>query len=173
MKRTIALLLSLIMVLSLCACGDSGTAAPVEENELKLNEPITVDDYEFTITETEFDPQYFDGFDYKAYKSCGNGNVHFVVKTTFKNVGKEEISIPSSFLTLEYGDGYSFSPSDTYYFSFDVLSYVSNAWELPALSKAKPCITYFEVPEEVQNNTDEPLKLKIMLADTEIVCNLR
>lgn len=170
MKRIAALLLSLIMMVVLCACGDNGTGAPVEENELKLNETITVGDYEFTVTETEFVPQYFDGF---AYKSCGNGNVHFVVKTTFKNVGKEEISIPSSFLTLEYGDGYSFSPSDTYYFSFDTLSYVSNACELPALSKEKPCITYFEVPEEVQNNTDEPLKLKIMLADTEIVCNLR
>lgn len=164
MKKILAILLTITMCIPLVACGGAQT------KEIGLNETITVGDYEFTLAETEFVDQYYVG---GVYKFCGEGNVHFVVETTFKNIGKEEISVPYTFLELEYGDGYTFSPESTYCYSFDTNSFVANASTLAVLADAKPCQTYFEVPEAVQNNEEEPLKLKITVSGTEYIYNVR
>ena len=179
MKKTISLLLALVLCLSLCACGtdeQENTSSNTTETsvyqpaEISLNEVITAGNYEFSITKTEFVDRYNNG---SFVEACEEGNVHFVVSTTFRNIGKKEVYVPNSFLTLEYGDGYTFSPEDTYHLSTSTGSFVSNCNELPVMSEAKPCNTIFEVPKAVQENNDEQLKLIVNISGIEYVYILR
>ena len=183
MKKVLALVLALVLVLSLVACGGSsvsnGSSGEQEtesatteatSNSISLNEKITSGDLEFSITEVEFVENFNPNGDYA--KACSSGNVHCVVHTTFKNIGKTESRVPYGFLTLEYADGYTFEPEDTYHYSFDTNYYVANADELPIMGDAKPCQTYFEVPQKVETGT-EALIIHVFLNDEEYDCKVR
>lgn len=56
---------------------------------------------------------------------------------------------------------------------FDTYSFVYNANNLPPLSQAKPCQTYMEVPIEVRDNNEAPLKLEITVNEETYVYNIR
>lgn len=178
MKKIIALLLACILCFSLCACGGDSSEnkdASEKSNVIYLDETITIGDYEITITDTEFVNNWNPNGDSKKY--CSNGNVHFVAYYTVKNIGKTEVSVPYHMLKLVYNDGYEFKETaetgDTYCYSFDSHSYVSNANDLPVLSQAKPCQTYLEVPVEVRDNKEAPLKLEIRVNEETYVYNIR
>lgn len=191
MKKLLALLLAGLMLLSLYACGGGNqqtiatnetpsdetseitTETPATETApsiISKDEKITIGDLEFSITETEFVKNFNPNGNFSQY--CSDGNVHFVVHTMFKNIGKTATRVPYSFLTLEYADGYIFNPADTYHYSFDTYSYVANADELPILSDAKPCQTYFEVPKEVESGT-EPLIIHIYIGTEEYIYQVK
>lgn len=155
MKRALSLILALVMCLGLCACGSA---------TIKNNETVTAGSYSFAVTKTEFVDQYYNG---NFYEYVADGDVHFVVETKFNNVGKTETRIPHGFMTLEYGDGYTFQPTDQYHYSFSTGGFVNNADELPLMGQDKPCIVYFDVPAAVEQNTSEPLKLVIKIAGQE------
>ena len=164
MKKVTSLILALLMCLSLCACGSE------KSNNVYLGVPVTAGDYEFVVTGVEFVSNWNPNGDHSSY--CSPGNVHYVLHYTVKNIGKEELSALRNF-TLNYADGFAFESANTYFYSFDTNSYVANASELPVLSKAKPCQTYFEVPEEVRDNTEQPLKVLFTVCKKEFVFNVR
>ena len=176
MKKIIALLLTVVLCFSLCACGGGGEKeSESPSNVIYLDEPIAIGDYEITITDAEFVDNWNPNGD--SEKFCSEGNVHFVAYYTVKNIGKTEVSVPYHMLKLVYNDGYEFKETaetgDTYCYSFDTHSYVYNDTVLPVLSQAKPCQTYLEVPVEVRDNNDAPLKLEITVNEETYVYNVR
>ncbi len=179
MKKFLALLLAGILCFALCACGGDTSGENEEKtdksNVVYLDEPITIGDYEITITDTEFVDNWNPNGDSKEF--CSEGYVHFVAYYTVKNIGKSEVNVPYHMLKLVYNNDYEFKETaesgDTYCYSFDTHSYVYNATVLPVLSQAKPCQTYLEVPVEVRDNNDAPLKLEITIDEETYVYNLR
>lgn len=171
MKKILALALAGILCFSLCACGGNGSG----NNIVYPDEPITIGDYEITITDTEFVDNWNPNGDYE--RACSKGNVHFVAYYTVKNIGKSEVNVPYHMLKLVYNNEYEFKETaesgDTYYYSSDTHSYVYHDTALPVLSEAKPCQTYLEVPAEVKENSDAPLKLEITIDEETYVYNIR
>lgn len=170
MKKILALILTVVLSFTLCACGGNSS-----NNIIYLDETITVGDYEITITDTEFVDNWNPNGD--SEKFCSNGNVHFVVHYTVKNVGKSKVTVPYRMIKLIYNNDYEFKEESglgyTYCYSFDTHSFVFNETELPPLSQAKPCQTCIEVPIEVRDNNDSPLKLELTVDEETYVYNIR
>ena len=58
MKRTIALILALVMCLSLCACGGGTETTNKKENtKVAIGETASTDLFECTLTRAEFSPR--------------------------------------------------------------------------------------------------------------------
>lgn len=171
MKKLIFLLLVFGMAVGLCACGSKDGF--VENKTIYLDESITIGDYEITVTDTEFVDNWNPNGD--CEELCGNGNVHFIVHYTVKNIGKSDVIVPYKMFKLNYNNGYEFKEDNyrTYYYSFDTSSFVFHENELSPLSKAKPCQTCIEVPVEVKDNIDAPLKLEITVDNKTYVYNIR
>lgn len=170
MKKILALILAVILCLTLCACGGNNSG-----NIIYSDEAFTIGDYEITITDTEFVDNWDPNGDCK--EACSKGNVHFVVHYTVKNIGKTKVNVPYKMLKLVYNNEYEFKEKDgfggTYYYSFDTHSFVFNANELSTLSQAKPCQTCIEVPVEVRDNKDAPLRLEVTVDKDTYEYNLR
>ncbi len=168
MKKLLALILAVVLCFLLVACGGN-----TSDNVVYLDETITIGDYEITITDTEFVDNWNPNGDSKEF--CSEGNVHFVVHYTVKNVGTSKVYAPYKMLKLVYNNDYEFYEDafDTYYYSFDTNSFVVNDNELAPLSQAKPCQTCIEVPAEVKENADSPLKLEITVDEETYVYNIR
>ena len=191
MKKQLSFFLMIIIALLLSACGANSTEQSTETPktttaeivittteetnppiiEIGLDETITVGVYEFTIKETKFVKNFNPNGDLGGYY-CADGNVHFVVKTSFKNIGKTETRVPENFLILEYGDGYTFRERCTFHFNPNTGHYLVDAYELPVLSNAKNCQTFFEVPKEVETSS-EPLIIHITIAGEEYLFRVR
>ena len=189
MKRVVMLLIG-TMALSLASCGSSSTnskstsdsktdtvvetTANVSQTTVKeektidevvsnipvhMNEKVKIGDYEIMITDVQFVSNWNPDRDHYGY--CDDGYVKLLVFWNVKNIGKSESRTPDHCLGISYGDGYSFYADNTYHFSKSTKSWVVNANELRVLSDAVECQTCFNVPNQVQGNTSETLKVII------------
>ena len=173
MKKVLALVLALVLVLSLVACGggDKKENTGTIPAEISLNDTITANDYEFSITKTEFLNDWSPIFG-QPIEHYSDGSVFFVVHSTLKNVGKTERLEPFDFMTLEYGDGYTFHPVKICYYDTSLNSFVGYITVLPVLSDATPYLTGFEVPEQVKTGND-PLTINVSIYGEEYTYKVR
>lgn len=190
MKRRISLgLLFGLVVFCLCGCGSNEKNSNKEltiGDTLSANIfDFTITDVEFTkyvktttsspdfYLPSESEPEYFYGVDGKKYKNdygvAESGKVFVAFSFELKYTGKEDYNgYFENIMKLEYSDGYTFDVKMMY------LNY-NNTWSLvdgePVNHNRLKLETldgttyigrgYFEVPEEVQNNTNEPVKIQV------------
>jgi len=202
MKKTLSLLLVLVMCLSLCACGSNAepteaptepettTLPPTEPTEpevttLYLNQTVTIGDYELTVTDVRFVDKFVIYFSTgsRQYGMPGGAPNWVVVSYSLKNVGKTDITAVDHVFSLEYSDGYTFeselyvhSPHnpDIYTYGGTQESYVT----LDVLGREKYFLEAFNVPAAVAENPNEPLKLHLNAGlfgqdNLDIVYNIR
>ena len=123
MKKTISLLLALVMCLSLCACGGEGgneTNAPTTEpTETTVPAPLTVTETAHCILDGVYVDNSFEDEDYPSMKMV------YVLYTVFTNDTNLRISSKSSDIIFESGNTYS---SETYSMAMDdyMTSYYSS-----------------------------------------------
>ena len=178
MKKTLSLILALVLCLGLCACGGGekettpsettvpeATVPPTTEKpqkiELYLNEAITLGDYEFTITDVEFVKSYSTSL---SHYSTGDGYYYIKVDYLVKNISKTTKWTPIKCLTVDYDDGYIFEIFKSYR---DVAQYdggAENPAEMAPLSGSVDCRAYIPVPEEVYTS-EKPLSIIVRLSD--------
>lgn len=196
MKKMLLLLLSLVLCMSLCACGsgnetqasseikqentaqtttdDSSTeeeseASKNEQVVLHLNEKVTFGDLELTI----IDVRIKDGDGYSVNYSTGGrhyGGPSVVVTYSLKNIGKVSARPPQGMLQLNYADGYTFI-HDVYINGKHPNIFenggVNTPDELEILSSEQYYLEAFTIPQEVLDNTENPLYLTLF-ADSSI-----
>ena len=197
MKKTLALLLAIVMALSLCACGSNSNTASNKESEYAVGEKFGTDNVECTITDLtwitsdEFDakltkrskfptdgeysysvdtellfPDCVDAFGYLGgIKSKISDKCLVLVCFSLKNVGKEEVAsdlvwegeighvMPYGTFEVIYDDGYTFDCGMQGGFT-STLAVLGNP-----IQTVGGCM----VPSQVYENTDKPLKIKVML----------
>ena len=130
---------------------------------LNLNEKTTIGDFEITITDVCYGNSFVIG---KYMYSVSDNEQQVRVLYTVKNIGKKDISFTEKWIKLEYADGYEFN-SDLMFTtskSPDILELeygVNDTYykELEVLSNECYCMSVFEVPEIVVDNTEEILKV--------------
>lgn len=168
MKKITSLLLTLIMCLSLCACGGNETTDTNETTETSVEE--TADNIELVLNETYSMPLFditITGFDFtdKASDPSGDGpnilpkngyvcaNLYYDVKYTGKS------TIDSSYLEpllLDYNDGYTFLRERFYYYDAAFDAWL-NSGDIDPLTDEFSCKACFFVPEEVRDNEEAPI----------------
>lgn len=166
MKKLLALLLVFTVILSLCGCS-------LKTKELKLNETITIGDFEVTITGTEF-TYGWDPNTLVSFSNSKDGLIHFIIYYTVKNVGNSQITVPDGLFKVIYDDEYEFTTGkEAYYYSYDVNSYVANGNELPPLSKEIKCKKCIDISEQIKDDTEKSLKLEFKLKGEKYIIDLR
>lgn len=156
MKKIFIILIACVLLMSGC----SGS------NEIFWGDAIESDGWEFTITDIEFCEQYSYSMLYKPEK----GSIFIGVEYSIKNISKKEkyFAPESHLMKIEY-DGYVFELDRGWQHSS--VGWVQNGEKLKPLSEAVQAKMYFEVPEEIKDNTDKELKIIVKLGK-EFVCNI-
>lgn len=180
MKKTIALILALSMLLALSACGSQSspspattpsqaeeptpepTEEPVEEKivEITIGEKIVTDSYELTLVDAQVG-KWFHNAGEKEPTTWWNGDPNVRVNLVLKNKDKSEIELKKSVkCTVDYDDGYTFG-CDLYYPIYQK-DYSSATFEPLKEDEIK-----FEgkVVDEVSTNKDAPLSIILTLWD--------
>lgn len=185
MKKILSLILTLVMCLSLCACGDenktSGPDNPPTAQELSIGDIITTDVMEFSLTRVEFadqlkhatfstgqqpDTEYMlPTTEYQSNKTfvADEGYTFLTYSYSLKYTGKEEIEVDTVMgISADYNNGYTFEVwSDAYMWS----NYIS----IDGNTKLKPLDPQGEgrgcmkVPKEVSTNLSAPLKINVSI----------
>ena len=166
MKKLLALLLVFTVIFSLCGCS-------LKTKDLKLNETVTIGDYEVTITGTEF-TYGWDPNTLVSFSNSKDGLIHFIIYYTVKNVGNSQITVPDGLFKVIYDEEYEFTAGkEAYYYSYDVNSYVANGNVLPPLSKEIKCKKCIDVSEQIKDDTEKSLKLEFKLKGEKYIIDLR
>ena len=192
MKKTISLLLALVMCLSLCACGggssDSSetteaTHAPTAEETEALAEPEAI---ELVLGETYSLPLFditITGFDFTEKATFPEGgsfclrpqdgyvtaNLYYDVNYT----GKAKFySTGFSPALIDYNDGYTFYLETFYYYDTGVDAWL-NSGDIDPLCPEFSCKACFFVPLEVSENKDAPLFVKFNIGDNGVIYKVR
>lgn len=154
-----SLVLLVAMLLDPDITGSQKNNAPETTTiESGISDTLTFDDLEITVNNYVFSKNLGN---IKGLTKAGDGNVWCTVYLDVKNVSKTTKSLCSSFntnysFTLEYKDGY------TYYSTHQDYSEFLYAHEdIAALETLRNVCVSFEVPSEVEKNTDEPLHIKV------------
>ena len=181
MKKLILLVLSLAMLLSLCACGGGSNEPQTAEFGSAVSNgdfEIVVDSDILTATELNGDKDQHNEFLTTDLTNFGDtvlctttivskdGYISAVVHYTVKNIGKEKQTF-KDFISLNYNDGFTYDSSEQYWTSNDPI----DSWhqftngsltsvDISPLSSMQ-CKAYFCIPEEVFTNKEAPLKLTI------------
>lgn len=184
MKKTISLLLALVLCLSLCACG-GGQATGTKSSELKIGDTAKGQLFDVTIQSVEPVEKIENGFvrhmwspaEQTYYQDITAEEGYSIVKITYSYSynGKEAGEFGFD-LTLDYDDGYTFDglgghalPAidsgakigfEEYY---DTGVQGSFAIDDPLTFKGAEAFKYFIVNNEVLSNTDKPLVLKVSI----------
>ena len=143
MKKTISLLLALVMCLSLCACGSTSnptveTNAPTEttqsptepNNTVVVGEKYAGENLEIIVNSVEFadllgkdnTTRVFERDE--SWNSPGDGKVYMIVKFDYTSLAKQDTDMTRDIeLTVVYKDGYefaSFEEDEAYIFEDDI-----------------------------------------------------
>lgn len=182
MKKFISMLLVEIMCVSLCACGgnDIETAeSPKDENAvLEIGDTYTSDSVEFTLERFEMAEKLSNTMDdsfllpdvVSEYDSADttpylaeDGNVMVSYSHTINNVGKEEIDTVLWTIELDYNGGYTYESEtlDNDAFLSDDEWKATTAGRTIAPLATKESRGFLEVPLEVSENTEAPLKVNV------------
>ena len=104
MKKILAVLFALLMILPLCSCGGKdGTAA------IKIGETITTENYELTLESVQigYSVRCADG----SSLSNSDGKPLILVDVSVKNLSKNAVNSRKCFtFTADYNDGYTYEP---------------------------------------------------------------
>lgn len=148
MKKTISLLLALVLCLSLCACGGGAAAetptteatqpATTEATEppteavsiAAMGEKLSGDNLEITVKSLEFAELLGKDNTTRVFErdvswdKPGDGKVFSIIKFDYTNLAKEEVDMVRDVkITVDYKDGYefvSFDESKAYIFEDDI-----------------------------------------------------
>lgn len=93
------------------------------------------------------------------------GNIFLSYSFNIKNNGKNDIDMRRSLIQIDYNNGYTYEATLNEYYA---LTDGKWEWRLSSNSVLTPLSTrkyrgYFEVPLEVFENTDKPLKLNVQI----------
>lgn len=171
MKKVLALMLALVLVLSLASCGGGenkgDTSSKATETVYKMGDTAKTDVAEVTVDEVTFED---------SFNGCNSDNEHqyACVAFSFKNIGKTEIE-DSSYIyempIVDYNNGYTFTidevedpddPNNSY--STSLLGTSDTLIdEIKPLSDEVGCVSAIYVPNEVAEKTSAPLLIKFDL----------
>lgn len=189
MKKTISLLLALVMCLSLCACGDGNdaseatevkeepieTEAPATEStelesiELVIGETYSLPAFDITITGFDFTEKATfpdgDGFSLVPQNGYVTANLYYDVKYTGKATFFSSNLSPA---WLDYNDGYTFNLETFYYYDHGVDAWL-NSGDIDPLTPEFSCKACFFVPLEVSENEDAPLFVKFLIGENDVI----
>lgn len=186
MKRTLALLLALVMCLSLAACGgnsqtsstesqgdsvksteETETVSKDEPEILHLNESVQVGDFELCIRDVRTAEKVSIGF-VTGGKQFSPTNDYFVCVTySLKNIGKSSLQANKGLFTLNYADGYKFSCDGNLYLHGSYRNLYEHGGtqepfvELQVLGDEVYFLEAFDVPAQVVEDTESPLFLTL------------
>ena len=192
MKKTITLLLALVLCLSLCACGadkvPEASSQPTESSELKVGDTAKGQLFDVTVQSVEPAEKIKNGFVWHMWSPAE--------KTTYQDITAEEgytiMKITYSYtyngkesgyfgfdLTLDYDDGYTFDgfgghalPAidsktkvgfEEYY---DTGEYAEFTIDDPLTFQGGEASKYIIVNNEVLSNTDKAFVLKLGVPTT-------
>lgn len=167
MKKVLALVLALVLVLSLAACGGVGKSA--DSTVHSIGDTVKTDVAEVVVKNVSF---------VDTFNDCVSDSDHQYVSVTFsfKNIGKTTISqidISNGFTAfvyeipfVDYNNGYCFYVGDVKAsgHNYDKSLYGDERTlvdDLEPLSEAKSFTSAIYVPNEVAENTSAPLLIKI------------
>ena len=184
MKKVLALLLAIALVLSLAACGGGSSSGNTSENTTteatetvySIGDTAKTDVAEVAVTKVEFADSYNDCYPDDGYQfAC--------VTFTFKNIGKNTIpridkptdgwtKVLCSIPFVDYNNGYCFYVGDVKTKNHNYMDslFQSNQTlvdSLAPLSNAVNCTSAIYVPNEVATNTSAPLLIKVMVPKSE------
>ena len=159
MKKTLTLILALVLCLSLCACG--GTK-PSSDVSFKIGEAITIDGFEIVVDEFEYR-------ELPEVATTSNKPLKgFGTKVTVKNISKENRFFDYTKVKLFYDDGFLFETDNHYTCLTDGVLYL---WgEDDANSNLNPLTeqTYFFAFIGVDDILDNPDKtLALLFTETD------
>ena len=194
MKKTISLLLALVMCLSLCACGSGN---PSSDKSIVLNETRQTDKFEITLTQVEFATYLVDPKDPYAVPTeailptdepsdikASEGKTLLMYSVNLKYIGKEDFVTVLGDFILNYGDGYTFTDHDVYKSSgggawAQVKRTYGSSAEQPfcyfyPLEDTQYILRgYFRIPDVVETEENEPLTLTLKIAGQEFEYTIR
>ena len=164
MKKTITLLLALVMCLSMCACGGGkGTLYAIGDTVSTDCAQLTLEALEFTDT-------------YNSYKNV-DGKIFAVLTFSMKNTGKTKLGyiktvegkidslMYSAIPCIDYNDGYLFSYDD----KVGTLELCSTDYpfsDLEPLSIGEKVEVAILVPHYVADNENDSLLVKMAVPTT-------
>ena len=196
MKKLTVLLLAGAMSFSLVACGgdtasnpeqDGGNSTSSSEAEYKtiqLNETVTTERFEFTLTNAEFAGKSAEITAGYTAEIMDSDKELLRCDYTIHYIGKESLNSSPVAMTVLYGDGYTFQDGRQYIVSSDgemketyrstnnaaTTSYVTFE---PLTDTVYTGYGLMEVPETVKNETEEPLSVSIMIDGAKLLYEIR
>lgn len=165
MKKTLLFVLTLAMLLSLCACGGGNdapakdeTTAPVtdepETDILEIGEVASTDKVEFVLKNFSFGEYYVNSPEEFAIVDCSIKNIGKTTLDDFAKFPGDDYGtrLICGIMRLNYDDGYIFDES-----------LYNPYWDYEPLSPAVEHSVAYTVPAEVMKNTDKSLLLEVVL----------
>ncbi len=163
MKKILAFLLIVVMCISFAACGESKT-------DYSVGAMASTDCAELILTSCEFS---------ETYNSivADEGKVFVILNFSIKNIGKTEFDyiktvdgkkdslMFSAIPCVDYNNGYLFSYNDKLG-NVKLCSTDMTLKNLEPLSDAFSVQVAISVPAEVEENTDNPLVIKMAVPST-------
>ncbi|MBE6782992.1 MAG: hypothetical protein E7536_03165 [Ruminococcaceae bacterium] len=183
MKKTLSLILALALCLSLCACGrgnetQSGNNGSSDETiRILLNEPFTIGEYEFTITNWEFVKSLDTVLLAQLQNTLSESDTYIKFDFSIKYIGKEaKWGHTLDWYSLDYNNGFILTDGHGVYADDSYSSgwrTVSVSTEFQPLSEALTCKWFFSVNSEVETNENAPLMFVIDIDGEKAILNLR
>jgi len=190
MKRYILILLSLVMIFSICACGEEDTQ-PKDTPVLQLGEIASTDVAEFSLLQydmgtkvdiasmtyekfcyvTEEDSVEYNGKNYSTNKA-DPGRAYISITFTLENIGKTSLDAkvpfgdsgysqsPAALIKINYDNGYMFQFDWSHRYNGGTEWDYNNIISLQPLSGVKTYRTYINVPAELINSS-KPLVFEV------------
>ena len=146
-------------------------STPESENViLKLNETVTLGDYEFTVTGIDFTDSALDPSKDGSIEDSLNPrdgytciNIYFQAKYN----GKTKIMFPYfANWGVDYNDGFIFESEREWFYDAGIKAWL-NFGEIQPLTPVFDCIYSFFVPLEVRDNQDAPLNIFMWQSNAE------
>ena len=176
MKKAVSLILALILLLSLCACGEKkpSEATEPEETLYAVGDTVSSDSAELVLTSYEVSETY-------GSSVAESDGIFIIVDFTLKNIGKSDLGFvfnkasgtESKYFrvipTIDYNDGYLFTCGDVRLggsvcdwscFTDSDVEFIS---DLKPQGKTATAQVAIYVPREIVENEEAPLLIKMSI----------